>query len=51
MEDRFAVFFRYEIEHLIHRSKLQLIEIYGDFTEHKLNRQSKDFIVVCKRPG
>lgn len=43
-------FFRYEIEHLIHRSKLQLIKIYGDFNEHELNRHSKEFIVVCKRP-
>ncbi len=44
-------FFRYEIEHLIHRSKLQLIKIYGGFNEHELNRHSKEFIVVCKRPG
>ena len=42
-------FFRYEIEHLIHQSKLRLVNISGDFEEHKLNKHSKEFIVECKR--
>jgi SAM-dependent methyltransferase len=44
-------FFRYELEHLIHRSKLELVNIYGDFRENELDEESKDFIVVCKRAG
>jgi SAM-dependent methyltransferase len=42
-------FFRYELEHLVHRSKLTLKHIYGDYEEHELGPESKDFIVVCER--
>lgn len=42
-------FFRFEIEHLINQSKLQLLNIFGDFEEHELNKHSKEFIVECKR--
>jgi len=42
-------FFRYELEHLISRSKLTLEHIYGDYEEHDLSRESKDFIIVCGR--
>ena len=42
-------FFRYELEHLVHRSKLTLKHIYGDYEEHELGPDSKDFIVVCER--
>ena len=42
-------FFRYELEHLVHRSKLMLKHIYGDYEEHELSPDSKDFIVVCER--
>jgi hypothetical protein len=42
-------YFRYEIEHLIARSKLELVNIYGDYKENALNKDSKDFIVICKR--
>jgi len=42
-------FFRYEIEHLVKQSKLQLVKIYGDFEENELNLFSKEFIVTCKR--
>jgi len=42
-------FFRYELEHLISRSKLTLDHIYGDYEEHDLSAESKDFIIVCKR--
>jgi len=41
-------FFRYEIEHLIKQSKLDPVNIYGDFNENELNRNSKEFIIVCK---
>ena len=44
-------FFRYELEHLVHRSKLTLKHIYGDYEEHELGLESKDFIVVCERQG
>jgi SAM-dependent methyltransferase len=42
-------FFRYELEHLVHRSKLTLKHIYGDYEEHELGPESKDFVVVCAR--
>jgi SAM-dependent methyltransferase len=42
-------FFRYELEHLVARSKLKLEHIYGDYEGHDLSSKSKDFIVVCRR--
>ncbi len=42
-------FFRYELEHLVRRSKLTLKHIYGDYEEHELGPESKDFVVVCER--
>ncbi|MDP2883725.1 MAG: class I SAM-dependent methyltransferase, partial [Ignavibacteria bacterium] len=39
-------FFRYELEHLISRSKLTLDHLYGDYEEHELSKESKDFIIV-----
>ena len=42
-------FFRYELEHLVARSKLKLERIYGDYEGHDLNSESRDFIVVCRR--
>ena len=42
-------FFRYELEHLVQRSKLSLKNIYGDYSEGALGPQSKDFIVICQR--
>ena len=46
---KFRFYFRFEIEHLIKRSKLTLEKIYGDFTEGDLNEDSKEFIVICKK--
>jgi SAM-dependent methyltransferase len=43
-------FFRYELEHLIARSKLKLQAIYGDFTESPLDSNSKEFLIHCIRP-
>jgi len=45
----FRFYFRYEIEHLIERSMLTLGTIYGDYKENTLEKESKEFIIVCKR--
>lgn len=42
-------FFRYELEHLVARSKLKLKAIYGDFAESPLDSSSKEFLVHCIR--
>jgi SAM-dependent methyltransferase len=42
-------FYRYELEHLIARSKLNLEKIYGDFEEGNLTNESKDFVIICKK--
>ncbi len=42
-------FFRYELEHLVRRSKLKLVNIFGDYEEHALGPQSTDFVLVCER--
>ncbi len=46
---KMRLFFRYEVEHLIQISKLNLVKIYGDYQENLLNSESKEFIVVCKK--
>ncbi|UCH15537.1 MAG: class I SAM-dependent methyltransferase [Bacteroidales bacterium] len=43
------LFFRYELEYLVKRSKLTLVNIFGDYQENLLNSDSKEFIVVCKK--
>jgi SAM-dependent methyltransferase len=40
-------FFRYELEHLIERSKFMRYEIFGDYQGHELNQSSKEFVVIC----
>ncbi len=40
-------YFRYELEHLIQLSKLQLISIYGDYEGGKLDKDSKEFVIIC----
>lgn len=42
-------FFRYELEHLIKLSKLTLVNIFGDYEQNPLNRNSKEFVLICKR--
>jgi SAM-dependent methyltransferase len=42
-------FFRYELEHLIARSRLKLTAIYGDFAESPLASRSQEFLVHCVR--
>ena len=42
-------FFRFELEHLIERSEFGNYRISGDFSGSDLNKDSKEFIVVCKK--
>jgi SAM-dependent methyltransferase len=42
-------FFRYELEHLIERSKFKEYKILGDYKGNDLNQESKEFIVVCMK--
>ena len=43
-------FFRFEIEHLVARSKLVLESIHGDFAGGPLEAGSRDYVVTCRRP-
>jgi SAM-dependent methyltransferase len=40
-------YFRWELEHLVARSKLKLEEILGDYEGHPLQEGSREFIVIC----
>jgi SAM-dependent methyltransferase len=42
-------FFRYELEHLLERTKFEKYKIYGDYKETELNKESKDFIIICQK--
>jgi SAM-dependent methyltransferase len=42
-------FFRYELEHLVERSKFNNYSIYGDYLGNELNSTSRDFIVHCRK--
>jgi len=42
-------FYRYELENLIARSPLKLVDIYGDSEGRELTSDSKNFVVVCKK--
>jgi SAM-dependent methyltransferase len=44
-------FFRFEIEHLVARSRLRLEAIHGDFEEGVLTEESREYVVVCRREG
>ncbi len=43
-------FFRFEIEHLVARSKLVLEAIHGDFAGGPLEAGSREYVVTCRRP-
>jgi len=43
-------FFRFEIEHLVARSALDLVAIHGDFAGGPLTPASREYVVVCRRP-
>lgn len=42
-------FFRFELEHLIERSRFKNYRISGDFSGNDLNKNSKEFIVICQK--
>ena len=42
-------FFRYELEHLIERSKFESYRISGDFTGNELTADSREFIITCQK--
>jgi hypothetical protein len=42
-------FFRYELEHLIERSHFGNYEIFGDYSGNSLQKDSKEFVVVCHK--
>jgi hypothetical protein len=42
-------FFRFEIEHLVARSKLRLETLHGDFAGGPLTADSREFVVACRR--
>jgi SAM-dependent methyltransferase len=42
-------FFRFEIEHLVARSKFELDAIYGDFTGGPITADSREYLVVCRK--
>ena len=44
-------FFRFELEHLVARSKLRLEAIHGDFEGGELTPESQEYVVVCRREG
>lgn len=44
-------FFRFELEHLMERSRLQLEALHGDFEEGPLTPESADYVIVARRDG
>jgi ubiquinone/menaquinone biosynthesis C-methylase UbiE len=41
--------FRYELEHLLERSRFDSFEILGDYLGNPLNDKSGEFVVICKK--
>jgi phospholipid N-methyltransferase len=42
-------FFRYELEYLLGNSKFKSWSIFGDYLENPLSKESKEFVVVCRK--
>jgi hypothetical protein len=42
-------FFRFELQHLVERAGFKSVNIYGDFNCNELNKESKEFVVVCRK--
>ena len=42
-------FFRYELEHLLERAGFKSYTILGDFEGNLINKDSKEFIMVCEK--
>lgn len=45
----FRFFFRYELELILSKTKFPHYKIFGDFEEHELTKDSKEFVVVCNK--
>lgn len=43
-------YFRYELEHLVARSGLELVALYGDYAGSRITDATKDFVLVCRKP-
>ena len=48
-ETRMRFYHRYELEHLLERSRLKLQDFFGDFNGAPLKPESKEFILVCSK--
>jgi hypothetical protein len=44
-------FWRYELEHLLHRTGFTEVEMFGDFDRSPIRRDSPAFLVVGRYPG
>jgi SAM-dependent methyltransferase len=44
-------FFRFEVEHLVARSQLSIEAVYGDFADGELTADSRELVIVCRRPA
>jgi hypothetical protein len=42
-------YFRYELEHLLSKTRFSAWKIYGDYFGNELNPESKDFVVVLSK--
>lgn len=42
-------YFRYELEHLLERSRFENYKIFGDYRGSQLGSDSKEFVVVCTK--
>jgi hypothetical protein len=42
-------YFRFEPEHLVRLSNLEPAAIYGNYHEKAVHKDSKDFVLVCRR--
>lgn len=42
-------FFRYELEHLIERSRFKNYRIFGDYMGNDLAQDSREFVMVCRK--
>ena len=48
-ETSLRYFFRYELEHLVERSKFESYYIAGDFEGNAIGTNSREFIVTCRK--
>ncbi len=48
---RLRYYFRFELEHLIERSKFGKYRIMGDYNGNPLRSSSRDFVVECEKTG